>query len=125
MTSFTNDLIVTSYLSYKWELFEEFYFYFNEEDKELGVTVPTGFITDFASVPRILWAIIAPTGRHTKAAVLHDYLYSTSSTLNFTRKHCDKLFLEAMKILGVKKWKRVLMYRGVRLFGGKYYKQNQ
>ena len=119
----TNELIVKSFSAYEWELFEDFSFYFQKADK--GVIVPKGFITDFASVPRILHSIIPSIGRHTKAAVLHDYLYSESSTLDFKRKYCDQLFLEAMVILKVKKWKRTAIYLGVRAFGGRYFKQNR
>lgn len=120
MNKFTSDLIVKSCTASKWELDEEFYFYFDEKYKKDGVIVPAGFITDFASVPRILWSIIPPTGRYTKAAVLHDYLYVTKGDHNFSRKYCDKLFLEAMKVLKVKKWKRIIMYLAVRAFGGRF-----
>ena len=103
MNSFTSDLIVKSHDDTRWQLIEEFYFYFDEKDKKKGIIVTSGFITDFASVPRALWSIFPPTGRYTKAAVLHDFLYSNASKLTFTRKQCDKMFLLAMEILGVKK----------------------
>jgi hypothetical protein len=124
MNKFTSDLVVKSYDETKWELTEEFYFYFSEDDKSTGVTVPKGFITDFASVPRILWSILPPTGRYTKAAVLHDFLYSNASHLELTRKQCDKMFLQGMEILGVKRWVRNTIYRAVRIFGNKYYKKD-
>ena len=38
------------------------------------VTVPAGYITDLASVPRIAWAVIAPFDV-ARAAVVHDILY--------------------------------------------------
>ena len=118
MNNFTSDLIVRSYTSSKWELNENFFFYFDESNKNIGIIVPKGFVTDFASIPRIFWSIIPPTGRYTKAAVLHDFLYSIDSNYGLRRKQCDLIFLKAMKILKVKKWKRIIMYLGVRLFGG-------
>lgn len=124
MSSFTSDLIVKSYDDTRWELIEEFYFYFEEDNKEKGVIVHKGFITDFASVPRILWSILPPTGRYTKAAVLHDFLYSNASKLDFTRKQCDQMFLLAMEILGVKKWVRKTIYRAVRIFGNDYFRKD-
>lgn len=124
MNKFTSDLVVKSYDETKWELTEEFYFYFSEDDKSTGVTVPKGFITDFASVPRILWSILPPTGRYTKAAVLHDFLYSNASHLELTRKQCDKMFLQGMGVLGVKRWVRNIIYRAVRIFGGRYFKKD-
>ena len=39
------------------------------------ITVPAGFVTDFASTPRAIWAILPPTGRYQLAAVVHDFLY--------------------------------------------------
>lgn len=40
--------------------------------------VPAGFTTDLASVPKFLWWILPPFGRHSRAAVLHDWLYTTA-----------------------------------------------
>src|SRR3954470_12268074 len=36
--------------------------------------VPTGFVTDFATVPRFLHWLVSPYGAYTRAAVLHDWL---------------------------------------------------
>ncbi|TFV91422.1 DUF1353 domain-containing protein [Blastococcus sp. CT_GayMR16] len=38
------------------------------------ITIPGGFTTDLASVPRLFWALIPPQGAYESAAVLHDYL---------------------------------------------------
>lgn len=37
-------------------------------------TVPAGFVTDFASVPRFMTWLIPTMGAYTRAAVLHDWL---------------------------------------------------
>ena len=79
------------------------------------ITVPIGFTTDFASIPRFARNLIPKLGKYNKAAVIHDYLYSVKIT---TRKGADKCFRDGMKDLGVVKWKRTLMYFAVRLFGG-------
>ncbi len=78
------------------------------------VTVPAGFETDFASVPRVLWNIIPPLGQHGLAAVLHDYLYATGIS---SRAEADAIFLESMRQLGVRFTRRYAMYLGVRLGG--------
>jgi len=101
---------------------QEFFFYFDENDKTKGVLIPKGFITDFATVPWYLWSIYPPTGLHTKPAVLHDFLYSKESPLTLSRKECDKMFLDSMKALKVKKRIRYPMYWGVRFKGYKKYK---
>lgn len=82
------------------------------------ITVPENFATDLASVPKVLWGVMPPFGNHTKAAVLHDYLYGQALR---PRKQCDEIFLEAMETMGVSKTRRYLMYWAVRAFGGKAY----
>jgi hypothetical protein len=79
------------------------------------ITVPAGFVTDFASIPRGLWNIFPPTGKYGHAAVVHDYLYRQTT---LSRNECDKIFLEAMEDLQVGWFTRRLIYRAVRLFGG-------
>ena len=102
----------------EWEIYEDLTY----KDDKLGikVTVPKGQTTDFASIPRIFWPILPPVGRYSRAAVVHDYLYRHGL---FTRKDCDLIFLHAMEELNVAKWKRVIMYRAVRLFGAPAYKK--
>ena len=75
------------------------------------ITVPAGFETDFASVPRVFWRVVPPWGRYSWAAVVHDYLYYSGL---FTRAQADKIFLILMEDLGVTWWKRQAMYRLVR-----------
>jgi hypothetical protein len=117
MQTFKGDLIVKSVGDRSWQIIEPFYFYFDEKDKSNGVVVPAGFITDFASVPRILWSIYPPTGRYSKATVIHDYLYSAGKSMGYDRKFCDKMLLNGMEALDVGFFVRLPMYIGVRLFG--------
>jgi hypothetical protein len=77
-------------------------------------TVPTGFKTDLASVPRLFWNILPPFGKYTEAAVLHDWLYRTHL---LTRAQADGLLLEAMVLCRVPRWQRALIYGAVRCFG--------
>ena len=83
----------------------------------ITVHVPKGFVTDFASVPRILWWLFPPHGRHGKAAVIHDYLYLLVRKGKYSRVVADSIFLSAMKELEVPLWRRYTMYLGVRLAG--------
>lgn len=89
------------------------------------VTIPTGFQTDGASVPRIFWNILQPYGEYFPAALLHDYLYSRQSSLfhTFDREESDYLFKEAMFNLGVPWHVRHTIHTAVRLFGWKAYKK--
>jgi hypothetical protein len=94
-----------------WVLIDEFSYY---TDDGLLITVPAGFVTDFASVPRFLWALFPPWGKYGKAAVLHDFLYWLRL---WSRGRCDAEFLEGMVILGVCWRTRTAMYAAVRAFG--------
>lgn len=76
--------------------------------------VPNGFLTDFASVPRIPIVFALFAGRAKKSAVFHDWLYTTKP---FSREECDKAFLCAMETEGLAFAVRTAMYSGVR-FGG-------
>ena len=101
-------------------LTEEFVYHITFKDSGHYIRVPAGFSTDFASTPKWLHWMLPPTGIYGKAAVLHDYLYSVYYT--DSREFADKIFLEAMLVLGVPKWKANTMYKAVRLFGGSHYK---
>jgi hypothetical protein len=78
------------------------------------ITVPAGFKTDFASVPRILWVLLPKQGYHTNAAVVHDWLYWDQS---LPRWAADQIFLEAMGVSGTLWGVRHVMFRAVRIFG--------
>ena len=82
------------------------------------ITVPVGFVTDFASIPQALWSILPPYGAYAKAAIVHDYLYTYGTK---GRKYADDVFDEGMKVLGVPDFTRKSMYRAVRLFGASRY----
>lgn len=79
------------------------------------ICVPEGFVTDFASVPRlpIVFWLTGDTAH--PAAVVHDYLYSRGE---LKREEADEILLEAMASVGVPAWRRYPMYWAVRAFGG-------
>ncbi|HSW80774.1 MAG TPA: DUF1353 domain-containing protein [Candidatus Saccharimonas sp.] len=74
-------------------------------------TVPTGFKTDFASVPHAFIWLVPPYGKYTKAAILHDYL---SRLPGFNRSRADAIFRRAMQELGVSFLRRWIMWAAVR-----------
>lgn len=112
---FGGDLIVRHVDETTWFLDEDLV-YLSEAGRTF--TVPTGTETDFASIPRFAWAVLPPTGRWGRAAVLHDFLYARKIV---SREGADHLFLEAMRSLGVAWWKRRTMWLAVRAFGGAAY----
>lgn len=102
-----------------WEVEEDYQY----QTSQGLVIVPKGFKTDYASVPKLFRNIINSYGKHGRAAVVHDYLYSRGSSPNLTREQADKIFLEIMTECKVSTWKRNLMYRLVRMFGASHYKK--
>jgi len=79
------------------------------------ISVLPGAVTDFASVPKPLDKWFPRKGKKVaKAAVIHDLLYQFNV---FSRKICDKIFVLGLFYLKLAPWKRMLMYRAVRLFG--------
>jgi hypothetical protein len=57
-----------------------------------------------------------PGGKHSTAAIVHDYLYKSGAN----RQLSDMVFRELMRTLGVPRWRIAGMYFAVRLFGGKH-----
>lgn len=114
------DPLVLEYINGReWKVVHEFV-YRTDIYRINPIHVQAGFITDFASVPKLLWNVMPPTGMYGKAAVVHDYLYRTLGIA--TRGEADNVFLEAMAALGVSKFIRLTMFWGVRVFGGRAYK---
>lgn len=114
MSRFTTPADLRMLGNYRWQLLAEFDFHVGGYPSREVVKVPAGTITDLASVPRPLWVIFPPHGEYAKAAIVHDYLYDQA----IGSKHwADEVFLEAMIVLGVARWRRVLMYWAVRVFG--------
>lgn len=115
MSSFTTPLVVSPLTDgRRWRLVFPFGYDVGYEGSDDRITVPTGFVTDFASTPPPIWWLIPPWGKYGKAAVVHDYLYLVKTR---TRKEADGIFREAMVVLGVPEWQVFVIYWAVRLFG--------
>lgn len=114
MSSFTLPADLHMLDNYRWQLLAEFYYHVGSLPSVEVICVPVGMITDLASTPRMLWAIFPPHGQYAKAAIVHDYLYQQAIG---SKAWADRVFLEAMEVLGVPRWRRVVMYWAVRLFG--------
>ena len=102
-----------------WIVNESFSFYIGKEEEGKWVHVPKGFLTDGASVPRALWALIPPWGRYGQAAIMHDYLCEYLSIIYkgrpvpISRELADLFFLEAMIVLEVELSTRKMIYSAV------------
>jgi hypothetical protein len=78
------------------------------------VVAPEGFVTDFASVPRLPLAYLLAGDTAHEAAVIHDYLYKYNTC---TRAEADAVLDEASASLGEPWWRRQLMWTAVRVGG--------
>ena len=151
MGQFTNKILAEFQPPRKWKLGRDLVYtttdlYANEVKalKDVGVkvvrdtnktetiTVPSGFITDLASTPRILWAFIAPFDV-ARAAIVHDLLYKSirqyrwkkglieedKELIENAKVAADKVFLLAMKDAEpkVSGWKIYSAWKAVDLFG--------
>lgn len=74
-----------------------------------------GFVTDYASVPRLplVYALVGDTGH--REAVIHDYLYRHGAP-TWTRRQADQIFRDAL-LEHEPAWRAWLMWAGVRLGG--------
>lgn len=78
-------------------------------------TIPAGFITDLATIPAIFRWLLAPYGKYTKAAILHDYLVRDHIV---SLADADGIFRRAMRELNVSFLRRWLMWAAVRIAHG-------
>ena len=89
-----------------WVTCEDFYY--------KGFTVPGGFWFDGASVPRVLWGFMNPSGKAFYPALLHDYLLEEQPV---SRSHADWVFKQALKDYGVGRIRTRLAYMAVSVYG--------
>jgi hypothetical protein len=99
-----------------------FKFYVGPRENELWAYLPAGFLSDGATVPRFLYWLVPPWGRHGEAAMVHDYLcehltlYHHGQPIPITRSRADQIFGQAMRVSQVHPVIRGLMYGAVRFY---------
>lgn len=113
MSAFLDTLVVTEVSDSIFQVWDHPFRY----QSDLGglITVPIGFYTDFASIPRwlpIMYNMLGDTAH--EPAVVHDWLYYSAL---FDRQTSDKILLEAMKVWGMPVWRYLPIYWGVRVGG--------
>ena len=86
-----------------------------------AVTVPIGFVTDFASIRRLFWSALPPDGPYIYPAILHDYLYWNQGG---SKEDADSIFKFAMEDFGIGTVTIALIYNAVHLFGRSAWDEN-
>jgi len=85
------------------------------------VVVPIGFVTDFASIPRVLWSLLPSDGPYVYAAVVHDYLYWEQ---HLSRETSDNIFRFLMQDFELDVATLSIIYGGVRVGGWAAWDEN-
>ena len=93
------------------------------DEEQRVITVPAGFVTDFASIQVlhnaflfVLFALVSGYGNY--AATVHDFLYSEGQV---SRKEADAVLYRALRAEGVARWRAYLFWLGVRIGGAKHF----
>jgi hypothetical protein len=113
VAKFITPLILKQLDRKRWQLEASLMYATDVIDRVL--VVPTGFITDLASVPRLPLTFLLAGGKAPGPAVVHDWLYSTHEV---DRKTADDIFYEAILAAGHSKATAWIMWLGVRAGGG-------
>jgi hypothetical protein len=119
MSSFTTPANLEMLPDMKWKVITPFEYHVGNLPSLDIIIVPSGFVTDLTSIPRMFWSIMPPHGEYAKAAILHDYLYDNAIG---SKKYADDIFFEALGVLGVCAWRKYIMYWAVKYFGKGNYK---
>ncbi|MHB8110503.1 MAG: DUF1353 domain-containing protein [Syntrophorhabdaceae bacterium] len=89
--------------------------------EDFTVTIPAGFYTDWASVPRlpVIYRKYGNTGH--EAALVHDYLYRKDSEPQVSKETADRTFYDALVEMGLSERHAACMYDGVVIGGASSY----
>lgn len=124
MNNFLGPLRLDYIDGHSWQVVDGFTYRLGSPDGKEYVSIPAGFVTDFASVPRVLKVVWpSPGGKWDKPAVVHDFIYrfgfveSADGERRVTRDEGDNIFKEAMGAAGVGWMAKACLYRGVRIGG--------
>lgn len=81
--------------------------------------IKSGFTSDGATIPKILWFVLSPFEEYFKSCIIHDYLCDKalmSDDVYKNRKFADTVFNESMKRQSTKDSTRIALYSGVVLW---------
>ncbi len=115
MAEFRTELVARKVGRY-WTLFSPLVY--RSDVARRTFTVPAGYQTDFASVPRLPFLFMLFGDTSHAPAVGHDWLYQNQVV---SRSKADAVFREALKADGAGWLRRHAMWLGVRIGGGAAY----
>lgn len=118
-TQFLNHLKTEELQSGEFRLIEPLIYH--SEYLQKRIIVPTGFITNFMSVPRWPFIYAWLGDKYRRAGALHDYLYQSRLV---TRWKADSELVDAMISLGASMIEALACWSAVRIAGGDRYGKN-
>jgi hypothetical protein len=109
----------------KWMLMEDFFCIINDKK----VIIEAGFVFDGASILRIFWAVLSPTGLLLLPSLIHDYIYThgylkyrNDNTLSKwvinDRRYADELFRDSATAVNGMKFINYIAWIALYLFAG-------
>ena len=99
----------------KWRLVEDFHY---EMSYGVEVTIIRGFEFDGASIPRIFWMILSPTGLLLIPGLLHDFAYRENSLMcSVPSMGGTMIVIPFMAGAGRKNWDRMFRNEAIHING--------
>lgn len=117
MSHFVTESVIMEPVDKGWRLLTSLKYYSGTLGQE--ITVPSGFFTDLASVPRLLrWLVPVANAKNRKAAITHDYLCTEAAQKMYgiDQRMADKIFREALAVCNVHPVGQWVMWTPVRAY---------
>lgn len=80
-------------------------------------TAPAGTLTDFASIPRLVWWLWPKQGKHSGCSVIHD-MHCDAKAFPSPKVHA--IFRRGLKACGCARFTQLALWLAVRLFGPRF-----
>lgn len=118
-TEFLTSTCIKPFYDYHYHTCNKIKFTVNDREFE----IPANFDTDLASIPKVVWSIMAPAHSSLiRPAIVHDWFYR--KTCDFTRYETDLIFYHMLKNDGISTLRASIMFYAVRWFGWNYYNKD-
>lgn len=137
---FLSPLVTQKYRAGEFVIYHDFLFEFTVRGKRYRGAVPRGYITDFASIPKIsqLLPWFGVNDDSAFSAVFHDFNYSSQGRLRarclasgqlvdleLSRKDCDLLLVDGLLAKGYPRSVANIFYAAVRVGGLLYWNRRR
>ena len=139
MSSFTDEIVVRVRPNHSkpFEVFQLFEYHIGEKESGCFIRCEKGFEFDGTSMPFGMRWLISPSDPNLlQSAAVHDKGFRTGEVTvtakdgrelqqTSTRKQINQVMAEAMKVKGVRKWKRVCINAGLKVASGPSWKSHR